>query len=94
MLTLITLSGLLMPLVSLPIQARNLINSHSNTGVPLKNTSPNPIQPVVPLITATKTDALVDDVDGDNVADTGDTLKYTVTITNSGTMDADRSYFH
>ena len=88
MLALITLSGLLMPLVSLPVQARNLIKSHSNSGVPLKNTNPNPIQPVVPVITATKTDALVDDVDGDNVADTGDTLKYTVTITNSGTMDA------
>ena len=39
-------------------------------------------------ITALKTDALVVDVDGDTKADPGDTLEYTVTITNSGGDDA------
>jgi large repetitive protein len=43
---------------------------------------------LLPAITATKTDALVGDVNGDNVANPGDTLKYTVTITNSGSTDA------
>jgi hypothetical protein len=37
-----------------------------------------------PTVTATKTDALFTDVDGDNAADPGDTLKYTVTINASG----------
>ena len=40
--------------------------------------------PLAPVVTATKTDALFTDVDGDNNADPGDTLKYTVTINASG----------
>ncbi len=43
---------------------------------------------LAPLVTATKTDALAVDNDGDNNADPGDTLMYSVTITNSGSMDA------
>ncbi len=39
-------------------------------------------------IGAVNTDALVIDVDGDGVADPGDTLQYAVTITNSGTTAA------
>ncbi|HEX8144754.1 MAG TPA: Ig-like domain-containing protein [Pyrinomonadaceae bacterium] len=39
-------------------------------------------------VTATKTDALVSDANGDNIANPGDTLKYTVTITNTGSTDA------
>ena len=37
-----------------------------------------------PSVTATKTDTLFTDVDGDLQADPGDTLKYTVTIDSSG----------
>ncbi|HNJ42452.1 MAG TPA: Ig-like domain-containing protein, partial [Acidobacteriota bacterium] len=37
-----------------------------------------------PIITATKTDALQNDVDTDGAADPGDRLRYTVVITNSG----------
>ena len=37
-----------------------------------------------PIVTASKTDALFTDVDGDLQADPGDTLKYTVTISASG----------
>lgn len=39
---------------------------------------------LAPVVTASKTDALFTDVDGDLQADPGDTLKYTVTINASG----------
>ncbi|HET6670922.1 MAG TPA: Ig-like domain-containing protein, partial [Pyrinomonadaceae bacterium] len=39
---------------------------------------------VVPTVTASKTDALFTDVDGDTMADPGDTLEYTVGISASG----------
>jgi hypothetical protein len=39
---------------------------------------------LAPVVTATKTDALFTDVDNDNAADPGDTLKYSVTISASG----------
>jgi hypothetical protein len=42
----------------------------------------------LPSLTATKTDALTGDVNNDNIANPGDTLTYTVTITNSGSTDA------
>jgi uncharacterized repeat protein (TIGR01451 family) len=42
----------------------------------------------VPLNTATKTDALIIDIDGDGAVDPGDTLRYTVVVANSGTSDA------
>jgi hypothetical protein len=44
--------------------------------------------PLLPLITATKTDALVVDNNNDNVANPGDTLRYTVVISNTGSTDA------
>ncbi|HKZ83155.1 MAG TPA: Ig-like domain-containing protein [Anaerolineae bacterium] len=47
-----------------------------------------PLAPQAVNITATKTDALLADNDGDNRADPGDTLRYTVVITNSGDADA------
>jgi uncharacterized repeat protein (TIGR01451 family) len=59
----------------------------------LRNTDPvspatplaaSPTTPLAPTVTATKTDALFTDVDGDLQADPGDTLKYTVTINSSG----------
>ena len=40
------------------------------------------------VIGATNVDSLVVDVDGDGLPDPGDTLQHTVTITNSGNMDA------
>ena len=43
---------------------------------------------VPPSVTASKTDTLVVDVDSDGVADPGDTLLYTIVITNGGTGDA------
>jgi large repetitive protein len=43
---------------------------------------------LVPAITATKKDALFIDVNNDNIANPGDTIRYTVVITNSGTTDA------
>jgi uncharacterized repeat protein (TIGR01451 family) len=41
-----------------------------------------------PLISATKTDALVADTNGDGTAGSGDTLRYTVQISNSGAAAA------
>jgi uncharacterized repeat protein (TIGR01451 family) len=43
---------------------------------------------LVPQVTATKTDGLLLDADGDGMADAGDTLRYTVVVTNGGTDDA------
>ncbi len=40
--------------------------------------------PLAPTVTATKTDALFTDVDGDTKADPGDALKYTVVIGATG----------
>ncbi len=44
--------------------------------------------PVSPNIEATKTDSLVIDADGNGVPSAGDTIQYTVAITNSGSLDA------
>ncbi len=82
----VTLIALMMPMLSLSVLAGNLNNPNAN-----RSSAPTPAAAanvVLPLITATKTDALLIDNDNDNVADTGDTLKYTVTITNSGSTDA------
>ena len=42
------------------------------------------LAPFAPTVTATKTDSLFTDVDGDTKADPGDTLKYTVVIGATG----------
>ena len=42
----------------------------------------------LPVLTATKTDVLIVDNNNNGKADPGDTLRYTVIMTNSGTMDA------
>ncbi len=52
-----------------------LINTSASPGAPA---------PMAPSLSATKTDAIFTDVDGDGKADPGDTLEYTVTITNGG----------
>ncbi|MEM7354938.1 MAG: GEVED domain-containing protein, partial [Acidobacteriota bacterium] len=44
--------------------------------------------PPVPVVTATKTDVLQIDGDGDGMLDAGDTLRYTAVITNTGNADA------
>ncbi len=46
--------------------------------------SPVPLAPLAPIVTATKTDSLFTDVDGDLQADPGDTLQYTVSIDSIG----------
>ena len=47
----------------------------------------------MPMIVATKTDKLVDDVNSNNMADPGDTLEYTVSITNTGSTNATNVVF-
>lgn len=54
---------------------------------------PNPLgqslrAPEAVAITATKTDTLLVDVDGDTNADPGDTLRYSIIVANSGSTDA------
>lgn len=44
-------------------------------------------------LNAFKEDALVSDLDGDGVADPGDTLRYTITIINATGQDADSVFF-
>src|SRR5437868_1243296 len=46
------------------------------------------LPPASPIITATKQDALVNDVNSNGKANPGDTLGYTVVISNTGTGDA------
>ena len=60
-------------------------NSHPVTAAAPK--SVRPMVPFAPTVTATKSVALTGDVDLDGKADPGDTLTYTVTITDAG-MDA------
>ncbi len=42
----------------------------------------------IPIVDASKDDALTIDIDGDGLADPGDTIRYTIAILNSGNMDA------
>lgn len=81
-------AALLMPTLSLSAHSKTLIDSRAKTFNHAPAASPISAQPVMPLITATKTDALLIDNDMDGNADTGDTLKYTVTINNGGSTDA------
>src|SRR6185369_5244631 len=64
--------------------ARNSANAASPVK-PKHSVTSNPmLAPFTPTVTATKTDSLFTDVDNDNNADPGDTLKYTVTINATG----------
>ena len=69
----------------LPAAARNNVDLPRLAGVkrgPAQHFSL--LSPVAPSVSATKTDSLFTDVDGDNQADPGDTIKYTVNINASG----------
>jgi uncharacterized repeat protein (TIGR01451 family) len=59
---------------SSPVAKKNSMSEIAEPSLPM----------FAPMITATKVDALAVDVDGDTKADPGDTLMYTVTITNGG----------
>src|SRR5262245_45722410 len=59
----------------------NSVSVNSNHSAPTNSTFTSPFTPTV---TATKTDSLFTDVDGDTKADPGDTLKYAVTIHAAG----------
>ncbi len=48
---------------------------------------------LIPTITATKRDTLIIDLDGDGMADPGDTLRYTIRIDNAGSSDATGAVF-
>src|SRR5512138_228792 len=48
----------------------------------------------VPVITASKTDALQTDADSSGSATPGDTLRYTITIQNTGSSDATNAIFN
>jgi hypothetical protein len=70
-------------------QDSRLVNTESNKRASLNHTLARFFPMLVGgSVTATKTDSLVGDVNGNNVANPGDTLKYTVTITNPGGTDA------
>ncbi len=57
-------------------------------GLPVLPLLPATPAHAIPLLTATKDDALVIDNDGDGLVDPGDTLRYTVTLTNAGSTNA------
>ncbi len=61
--------------------------SGANFSTVATNTVVTPINRT-PDVTATKDDALLVDGDSDGLADPGDTLRYTIVITNNGTGDA------
>ncbi|MGZ5460517.1 MAG: DUF7507 domain-containing protein [Thermoanaerobaculia bacterium] len=67
--------------------------SGANFGTVATNTVVTPINRT-PDVTATKDDALLADADSDGLADPGDTLRYTIVITNNGTGDATSVVFN
>ena len=69
----------------LPAGATRRIDLLRMVGVNRASMQPSSLaSPFAPSISATKSDALFTDVDGDLQADPGDTLKYTVNISASG----------
>ncbi|HEX3558934.1 MAG TPA: Ig-like domain-containing protein, partial [Pyrinomonadaceae bacterium] len=56
--------------------------------------APAPVAFTAPNITATMTSAVTTDADADGKADPGDTITYTVNVTNNGTADATNVQFN
>ncbi len=82
-----TLHGL--PLVLTAILLSVIMYSLIEPGNPLAALGADAFfAPNAVTISATKTDALFNDVDGDFNADPGDTLQYTIVVANSGDTDA------
>jgi uncharacterized repeat protein (TIGR01451 family) len=82
------------------ITCQGTVTTDTLTGVPTDDPGPTgPTDPTVipvtgaPLVTATKSAALFTDVNGDGQINPGDTLRYTVVITNSGDQDASAIVF-
>ncbi|PYK09428.1 MAG: hypothetical protein DME65_11995, partial [Verrucomicrobia bacterium] len=71
-----------------PFQARKNTGPGANllrfAGIEKTARTVNPSAPLVPTVTASKTDSLFADADSDSQADPGDTIKYTVNIGASG----------
>ncbi len=63
----------------------SVASSNEVTGT---TTGSDTLDVVAPNVSATKADALLVDNDGDGVADPGDTLRYTVVVSNTGTTAA------
>jgi uncharacterized repeat protein (TIGR01451 family) len=63
----------------------SVVGSDQVTGT---TTGSDTLDVVEPNVSATKADALLVDNDGDGVADPGDTLRYTVVVSNTGTTAA------
>jgi hypothetical protein len=59
-----------------------VVSVHSSSSPGVRSLAP--AAPLAPTVTATKTDSLFTDVDGDSQADPGDTIKYSVNISASG----------
>jgi len=62
-------------------------------GLPFVPLLPAAPAKAAPVLTAIKSDALVVDTDGDGAADPGDTLRYTIEVSNPGDMDVTGAAF-
>ncbi|HEU5097755.1 MAG TPA: Ig-like domain-containing protein, partial [Roseiflexaceae bacterium] len=84
MLRVIVLLALLMSNLA-PLAAPSPIAAADLAGTSQPSQAP---APAATNVSATKTDSLLGDADGDGRADPGDTLRYTVAVSNTGTTDA------
>src|SRR5437867_3292735 len=87
MIAIVRLIALLALLISnlVPLAAPASISAADLAGTSRASAAP---APAATNIATTKTDALLVDNDGDGRADSGDTLRYTVAVSNTGTTDA------
>ncbi len=89
-----------LPLGVTEIACQGMVSGSNFTTEPTNDPDTTPdddptLTPVaaMPVIEADKADALVNDVNMDSGAGPGDTVKYTVTITNTGDQDADMATY-